>query len=160
MQPKFYIEDNIDWFTDYVIDYIQFDAEGRIDVIREDEERHYIVEQNITLPKFETEYEYINYLTGRYIHEDFAKKLQQLVGYKLEEIEINAEAVDNVLAFDNPFGRKLEDGSYKSVAGTDMAAVLPHEASMEDAIIKTMKVKRTLLHNGGKQQIRPLIRLK
>lgn len=162
MEPKYYIEDYSHWDTEYVFDFIKFDEEGRIDYVREENGNFYLLEKDIKLPKLETEYEYIMYLTGKYIHEKLAKKLEQLIGFKLEQIEIDYEAVDNVLAFNHPLGREIEPGTgiYKSTKGTDLKADMPCEVALQDVIIQVMKVIRTLLHNKGEQHIEPIIRIK
>ena len=62
MGPKFYIEDVNEWDSKYSIDYIKFDEFGVIDIVRLTDERDYLVHENIKLPIFNTESEYIDYL--------------------------------------------------------------------------------------------------
>ena len=62
MGPKFYIEDVYDCDSQYSIDYIKFDELGKIDIVRETYDKNYLVEENIQLPIFKTEREYIDYL--------------------------------------------------------------------------------------------------
>lgn len=159
MEPLYKIEDVNDWFSNYTYDHIRLDVEGKIDAVRRDSGIDYIIEQDIHLPKLDTEYEYISYLTGKYIHKDFAKHLEQLVGYNLQEIVIDEVTVNNVLAFNDPRGTKVSTG-YKSAFEAGMEATMDYEYELVDAITETMEVIRTLVHNKGEQKIRPVIRIK
>lgn len=160
MEAIYYVKDTggETWETDFTIDYIKFDDEGKVDFVRETQGINYLLEENIKLPKLNTEYEYIEYLTGKYIHEEIAEHLKQLIGFELEKITLDWDNVNNAIFVGNPRGKETGIG-WQHAYELLMEATRDWEFVLVEAVIYTMEVIRTLLHNNGELKIKKRIRI-
>ena len=147
MGPKFYIEDVNEWNSKYSIDYIKFDEFGVIDIVRLTDERDYLVHENIQLPIFDSENEYIDYLEKEDIIDPFlAKQLMRLVGYKPEMIILDDITLNNALFVGDPRGEKRGTG-FKNAFQLQMEATLLWEFAAIEALERTIQVIRTLIRD-------------
>lgn len=160
MGPKFYIEDVHDCDSQYSIDYIKFDELGKIDIIREIYGKNYLVEENIQLPIFESESEYIDYLMEKDIIDPYlADVLHRLVGHTPENIVIDEVSLNNALFIGDARGAD-RPGGFKDAFQLLMEAILIWEFSAIEAMEKTMQVIRTLLRDKEHRYQEKLIRIR
>ena len=160
MGQKFYIEDVNDCDSQYSIDYIKFDELGKIDIIREIYGKNYLVEENIQLPIFESESEYIDYLMEKDIIDPYlADVLHRLVGHTPENIVIDEVSLNNALFIGDARGAD-RPGGFKDAFQLLMEAILIWEFSAIEAMEKTMQVIRTLLRDKEHRYQEKLIRIR
>lgn len=160
MGQKFYIEDVNDCDSEYSIDYIKFDELGKIDIIREIYGKNYLVEENIQLPIFESESEYIDYLMEKDIIDPYlADVLHRLVGHTPENIVIDEVSLNNALFIGDARGAD-RPGGFKDAFQLLMEAILIWEFSAIEAMEKTMQVIRTLLRDKEHRYQEKLIRIR
>ena len=160
MGPKFYIEDVYDCDSQYSIDYIKFDELGKIDIVRETYDKNYLVEENIQLPIFETEREYIDYLEKKdIIDPHLAEVLYLLEGHKPELIIMDEVSLNNALFIGGARGAERATG-FKDAFELLMEATMIWEFSAIEALESTLQVIRTLLRDKRHRYQENLIRIK